>query len=449
MLNHFNNIIFVAPLFIMTEKFPFSMNEAEHVLSLTEHMVPSMKRVVYVYYSPKHGQIKAIEATPPYIDPKGFNECILDKNDLAEIQKIREQKNNFKWCSSKELFFITDTNDEADDDIKEYTNEMTKPEKKKHKSEMKNDSQLKTSVEISCHTLMVAVKNEHDNKNDLYFYFYNRNLSNYHIIHASKPLENKDKELIGLKMYNMITLLVETCRSYRQRLKETINDQNNKIEVLKRSLSESRDQNTSHHKALLNYAKEVLEEISAPLSQYVFELSESGCRKLKDYHGDLSFLKEKLQKTVDSKIIQHTDLDRPKDFEIEIAWEFDMERNKETIFIDESDLDFDHIPEPKFENGVKMLGIDSSTIRLFNRLEESAESVKQNGLLVTAYNVGKACKKNMTPPAITFALKKHIDRIKPVLDKYKDRWPIIRKEFKPLINILILIESQAKLDKQA
>lgn len=100
-------ILYLWPIKIkMAEKFPFSLNDAEHIICSTDYMVPGMNRVVFVYYSHKYGMIKAIEAMPPYLDPKGFKEYLLKEKDIEHIKQLREEKNTYRWYSEAELFLL-------------------------------------------------------------------------------------------------------------------------------------------------------------------------------------------------------------------------------------------------------------------------------------------------------------------------------------------------------
>jgi len=101
----------------MAEKFPFSMHDAEHILSSTDHIVPGMSRVVYVYYSAIHRQIRSVEALPPYGDPKDLRPFFLDEKDIQAIKKMREQKEDFQWYAEKELTFLCGNEHSSSDDI--------------------------------------------------------------------------------------------------------------------------------------------------------------------------------------------------------------------------------------------------------------------------------------------------------------------------------------------
>ena len=73
---------------------------------------------------------------------------------------------------------------------------------------------------------------------------------------------------------------------------------------------------------------------------------------------------------------------------------------------------------------------------LLDKLEEAAVRVVNNSEDLTGVNVGKACSRAISAPAISDALKKHKNKINTLLDEFPDRWKLIREEFKPLINIL-------------
>ena len=435
-------------ILIMAEKYPFSMHDAEHILSSTDHIVPGMSRVVYVYYSAIHRQIRSVEALPPYGDPKDLRPFFLDEIDLPIIKKMREQKNDFLWYAEKELTFLFGNENAPYGDIPKIDAAQNK---KNIQTAKKENGQTSTDEESLRHILMITIRNEHDNNNDLFFYFYNANLSNYRLSNSLDALVHYDKRVIGLKMFNMINLLVETSRNYRIKLKNTITDLKNKNEVLKKSLAQSEQQNEYYHKSVVDYALEILHKLSSESQQYEFELSESAVSKFKGFKGNLHTLEKKLKEITDNKALQNIDQQPGNDFEAAMTWEFEIEKSKKTLFIETSDLNFETLTEQAIIAKIgKTDGSITSTVKLFDKLEESSEKVKKEGLPLTAYNVGQKCLRKMSPPAITFALRVHGDWLIQVLEENKDKWPIIRNEFKPLINAIIQVQTEkAKKVKQA
>ncbi len=78
----------------------------------------------------------------------------------------------------------------------------------------------------------------------------------------------------------------------------------------------------------------------------------------------------------------------------------------------------------------------SRTYELLEKLEKAAQKVVQNNQKLTGHNVGQAFEHAITAPAITDALKKHAKKAQMLIKLYPGRWPIIRKQFKPLLNVL-------------
>jgi hypothetical protein len=73
---------------------------------------------------------------------------------------------------------------------------------------------------------------------------------------------------------------------------------------------------------------------------------------------------------------------------------------------------------------------------LLDRLEKSASSLKSRSLQLTGANVGKNLSPPISAPAITDALSKNKILIRQLISRHPDKWEIIRKEFRPLLNIL-------------
>ena len=55
---------------------------------------------------------------------------------------------------------------------------------------------------------------------------------------------------------------------------------------------------------------------------------------------------------------------------------------------------------------------------------------------LTSANVSNAFATPISAPAISDALKKHRNKIITLMNKYPERWDIIRRDFRPVKNIL-------------
>ncbi len=78
----------------------------------------------------------------------------------------------------------------------------------------------------------------------------------------------------------------------------------------------------------------------------------------------------------------------------------------------------------------------NKTFLLLEKLENAALNVKSKNLLLTGVNIGNEFPTPVTPPAISDALKKHRQKIIFLFNEYPSRWETIRKEFRPVQNIL-------------
>jgi hypothetical protein len=82
------------------------------------------------------------------------------------------------------------------------------------------------------------------------------------------------------------------------------------------------------------------------------------------------------------------------------------------------------------------LGRFTGTYNLLNRYETSAELVSQQGEKIIGKNIGKMCSPSVSNASITDALNKHARKIYELFQRYPNKWPIIRSEFKSVANIM-------------
>ncbi|HON17592.1 MAG TPA: hypothetical protein PK990_00315 [Salinivirgaceae bacterium] len=80
--------------------------------------------------------------------------------------------------------------------------------------------------------------------------------------------------------------------------------------------------------------------------------------------------------------------------------------------------------------------VSDRTLQLLDRLERASQRVVEKKLKLTSVNVGMHCDEPITAPAISDALKKHASKIARLLSLYPDRWPLLRSEFRPLLNLM-------------
>lgn len=90
----------------------------------------------------------------------------------------------------------------------------------------------------------------------------------------------------------------------------------------------------------------------------------------------------------------------------------------------------------KAKNNHLELGRYSNTFNLLTRYETAAEKAAGLGLNIIGKNIGKMCNPPISNAAITDALNKHARKIYELFDRFPDKWPIIRSEFKSVSNVM-------------
>jgi hypothetical protein len=77
----------------------------------------------------------------------------------------------------------------------------------------------------------------------------------------------------------------------------------------------------------------------------------------------------------------------------------------------------------------------TKSYQFLDSLEDAAQKLIQNGLKLTSMNVGRELQQPVTAAAISDKLKNHAYKIHLLLKQYPGKWPVIRNQFRPVINI--------------
>jgi hypothetical protein len=78
----------------------------------------------------------------------------------------------------------------------------------------------------------------------------------------------------------------------------------------------------------------------------------------------------------------------------------------------------------------------SNIIEMLDKYEVAAGTAHQREWKINGNTVSELCEPKITPSAITFNLKKYKNPINTLLERYEDKWPLLRTYFKPLKNIV-------------
>ena len=78
----------------------------------------------------------------------------------------------------------------------------------------------------------------------------------------------------------------------------------------------------------------------------------------------------------------------------------------------------------------------SNIVEMLDKYEIAASKAHQREWKINGNTVSELCEPKITPSAITFNLKKYKKPINTLLERYDDKWPLLRTYFKPLKNVI-------------
>ena len=356
-------------------------------------LIPGLGKCVIIYYSAVRSDIVSKQLVKPGYDSVE-EELVIEETSSELINKFRNSKDSFYWLKKDEVPFEVET-----DKI----------------------IQMDVFSELEKNILLLCLQNENDKKKDLVFCYFNENFGNFKISKSDKPLSADNKSIIGMLLYNSINTYLQVLKrdlnefvyvnKVTQSIINNLKDSEKRIETL----LESKQQN------LLAYCKEYLSE--STIRGRKFKFSDGALEKLKDYDGQISQLKKIVKKAA-----------------VYVgSVNYGMAENN--LVIEDYHLNFDeslkkHLDEiiVNYESGDRY----SKTMRLLDKLEEAANKIIAENKMLTSANVGLACENPITAPAITDALKKHKSKILTLIKDNPNKWGTIKKEFRPLMNILTI-----------
>lgn len=316
------------------------------------------------------------------------------------LQKLRAESKSYAWFHLKELPFETPVYQEK---------------------------QLDVFQEMERNVLMIPITNDTDGLSDLIFYYFSDNFSTFKLSNTNKNLFPDHRIIIGTMLQNSVRTFWHLNRTDRQILQQVNGSTRSIIERYKESQEELKRLTSGVQRNILDISRHLLDEIT-PGGGTQFVLTPAAAEKLKKFKGDIPELKIILKNAVT------------------FASALDFGLNREEIRLDEYhiDLDVNRNVSRSAESSLMPSARYTKTVALLDKLEAAAKKVLANDLPLTGANVGNACAKAISAPAVTDALKKHKSKILTLLKEYPDRWNLLRSEFKPLINIL----SAKKLDNE-
>jgi hypothetical protein len=361
------------------------------LLRMSHKLIPGLIRVIGIRWDAAEGTLRAHCIDYPR-EGASCEPMEIPSAATTALQQLRAGVTTYNWYHPRELPFET---------------------------EVFQEKQLDVFQEMERNILMIPLQNEDDGKSDLILLYFAENFSTFRLSNANKSLFPEHRIIIGTMVFNSIRTIWDINRNDREVLRQINNSTRSIIDRYRESQEELKRLTQGVQRNILDISKHLLEEI-APGDAAHFVLTPQAVEKLKKFKGDIPELKAILKNAVT------------------FASALDFGSDKEEIFLEEYHIDLDLQRKSGHDNAPALMPSAryAKTVALLDKLEEAAARVLKQQLPLTGANVGNACSKAISAPAVTDALKKHKSKIITLLKEYPDRWNLLRSEFRPLINII-------------
>jgi hypothetical protein len=379
----------------MKRSFSFTEKPVLFILQVLPTLLPGIEKVVAVYWSQEKD---GLASTILRMENDDYQQADFQVSDTASIiKRFRSESAPYTWLRIEDLPFDTG---------------------------LKDKIQLNIFNELNNNILLIRIKSSIDNHNDLFFFYFNKNLSNFGTVSPGKILSTDNKTIIAHLLRNSILAHLKIHQDDKD-LNATVSE--NTRNILTDSYKQRKeiaDLSAKFKNCITHLCCSYLNEISRNNSRK-YQLSESAIEKIKGFDKNIEQLKQILEKaaTYADAMVQEKG-DCPvliSDFHVF----FDTEQEiKEKV----NDSLLEHIGDVPAKY--------AKTLSLLDRMEQAAKQLKSQNKVLTSSNLGHEFTKPISPPAITDALKKHRVKILHLFNEYPHRWEVIRNEFRPVQNIL-------------
>ncbi len=380
----------------MPALFSFIGNEFESLFQHSDLFLPGIEKLAGIYYHPESRELKIISRWRNGADPYS-NDFVQKRENLVILQKYRSDEKPYSWINKSDLpFEIPD---------------------KEHRLSPDLFSELDNVI------LLLRMPNAFDHLSDLLLIYFNRNLGTFGLSKSDKVLTTENKTIIGYLLYHQFKSIMQ-INSGNKEVLSTLNTVVNSVVTENIGLREYLKQlQATHTDNIIGMANQHLASLSRSTGRN-YILNEESIQKLKEYKGNLRHIGSILKTAVIfTENLSPANLDDP-------------------VIIRPFSISFDSYQvDDKPEYAARKIDSRmSKAMLLLDKLENAARVLRSNNLPLIGTRMGQALDPPVTAPAITDALGKNANLIRQLLMKYPEKWEIIRKDFKPLLNQLRKIE---------
>jgi hypothetical protein len=375
-------------------QFSFLGDEFENLFNYSDLFLPGIEKITGIFYSPAEKKLKALSRKRDEHVESDFRDMLDDQESRIMIQKFRADGKNVLWTKKEELPFEI-------------------PEKIKSVAAPNIFSELENVI------LVLRFPNEADSLYDMLIIYFNQNFGNFGISRSDKLLTSQNKSIIGHLLYHQFKSLLLMNHQNMSLLKKFNQGVMSVIRANASLKDQLRQVQMNYGESMVNLAQQILSDVSGRQDRN-YSFTQEALDKIRDFQGNVRHLQAIIQNAVifTENLMIHS--------------------GEDVIKIHDFSLDFDSY-QVQSETDQVTRRIDSrqsKAMLLLDKLEKASASLKSRSIPLTGANVGKNFTPPISPPAITDALAKNKTYIRQLLLRHPEKWEIIRKEFKPLLNIL-------------
>lgn len=279
--------------------------------------------------------------------------------------------------------------------------------------------------EFDSHVLGLAFPNTTDFSKDIFLFYFRKNTTDFGLSRSDKVLTTSNKSIIGHLLYNNLKSQLETVKHNQDSLR-MLNEQTRFIlDAKKNTELENSQLKTRNKENLLQLTEFLINDLDSS-GKDVFYLSEEAKERIGEFSGSVFDLKKQLGRAMALAKTLNFGTGSQEHILKSDYFNFEASKGKEN-----------HLNSTETLSEENTKHQHSKTFDFLNDMEQAAQLVLKLNWKLTSANVGHKLEKPITAAAISDKLKHHTYKIIRLLEQYPAKWPLIRKRFRPLQNVIV------------
>ncbi|HRZ75899.1 MAG TPA: hypothetical protein P5248_00925 [Bacteroidales bacterium] len=362
------------------------------MLHALPELIPGVEKAMLVFASDHDPGLSAFRID--FGQPGTGHERMETGSLEEELHRLRQTASGFDWLEEGELPFS---------------------------SRIHRSPQIDIFSALQKNVLCVCLPNPLDGLNDLLYIHLSGLVEKEGVKGIRRGMDPFSREFVGQMITMSLRYFLGNNLRQDDRRDRFMQQTRDSFRQFTREREQYRRTGQRYGESLLKLAEARLEDLERRHGS-MLRLSEGACEAIRNYPGDLTQLLQRLDQAAEYALELYRGSQEPE----QIIEDWFME----ILPMEQPD---DQAAEQQ-ESAVK--GALSRTIELLDKLEDAARKAEQSSRKLTSANVGRLCPTPISAPAISDSIRNHRDRIISLLSRHPERWPLIRRRFRPITNIL-------------